>query len=80
MDGRHTMLVTLLSPVHNPTYILPSTYPIYIAGIELPYYLEWELNVDPVTLLGPVHTPLTFYHPHTQHILPALHCFQPCNV
>jgi hypothetical protein len=29
------------------------------------HYLEWELNADPVTLLGPVHTPLTFYHPHT---------------
>jgi hypothetical protein len=23
------------------------------------HYLEWELNVDPVTLLGPVNTPLT---------------------
>jgi hypothetical protein len=26
------------------------------------HFLEWELNVDPVTLLSLVHTPHTFYH------------------
>jgi hypothetical protein len=88
--------VTLLGPVHTPlTFYHPHTplTPVALNWLEpcnvgpadnpsgmLCHYLEWELNVDPVTLLGPVHTPLTFYHPHTPLTWPALNCLQPCNV
>jgi hypothetical protein len=41
----------------------------HLSGM-LRHYLEWELNVDPVTLLRPVHFTLTYIyipHLHGQH-------------
>jgi hypothetical protein len=83
--------VTLLHPVHTPLRSPASNYlqPCNVGPTDhkdqmadhlsgmLRHYLEWELNIDPVTLLCPVHTAL---HLHTPLTLAALNYLEPCNV